>query len=161
MFKISLYFKNYELCSVLILYNEKSWIPCIFELSSIPGKVVCTPQELAVKENVSNGALTYTFTGPTMSGNRRLQLSGVMVGITKADSANFISKIEIRAMSLGQVQMLWENTNQNATIQKFQQGFGPIDCGNYDALKVVIRVNTSAEPHNTRIGFVALQASYQ
>jgi len=96
---------------VFILYNESSWIPCIFEYSSIPGKIVCSPQELAVKEKVSNGAVTYTFTGPTMRGNHRLQISGILVGITKADPSNFISKIEIRGMAFDKVQVLWENSN--------------------------------------------------
>ena len=71
-----------EYVQVQILSQETNWIPCIFELASEVGKVVCTPHEVAVKENVSNLALTYTVPVPAIRGGRRLLLGGVTVGMT-------------------------------------------------------------------------------
>ncbi|MFW9767186.1 MAG: hypothetical protein ACFFF9_13655 [Candidatus Thorarchaeota archaeon] len=140
--------------------QETSWIPCVFELASEVGKVVCTPQEVAVKENVPNIALTYTLTAPTLKGSRRLHLSGVIVGITKADPANPITRIQVRGVRLDSVQVLWEDNNRHGNPFKFQAGFPPIDCSGWDAVKVVVNATTSAQPLAARVGFVSVQGTY-
>jgi hypothetical protein len=140
--------------------QESSWIPCIFELASDVGKVVCTPQEVAVKENVGNILLTYTVSAPTLRGSRRLHLSGVAVGITKADPANPITRIQVRGLTVDSVKVLWEDANQHANPQKFQQGFPPIDCSSWDSLKIVVYVTTGGQPYMARVGFVSVQGTY-
>lgn len=140
--------------------QETSWIPCMFELSSEPDKVVCSPQEVSVKENVPNVALTFGVPAATLRGGRRLHLSGVTVGITKADSAHFISKIQLRGVRIDSVQVLWEDANQHNNPHKAQQGFPPIDCSSWDALKVIVNISTAGQPHMARVGFVSVQGTY-
>jgi len=142
------------------LSQETNWIPCIFELASKVGKVVCTPQEIAVTENVPNIALTYTVPIPTIRGGRRLHIGGVIVGITKADGANSITNIQLRGITCENVKVLWENPNQHTHPHKFQQSFPPIDCSSWDSLKVIVRARTSDQPLLARVGFISVQATY-
>jgi len=142
------------------LSQETNWIPCIFELASEVGKVVCTPHEVAVKENVSNLALTYTVPVPAIRGGRRLHLGGVTVGITMADAANSITKIQVRGVRSDTREVLWKDLNPHTSPQKLQQSFPPIDCSGWDALKVIVYVSSSNQPLLARIGFVSIQATY-
>jgi len=139
--------------------NEKSnWMPCTFEFARHVGMVEGNPFGVMVT-NPSDGPLAFAAPLPTVRRNNRLHLSGVSIGLFKADGANGITKIQLRGITHDGNQVLWDDANHYSGTRRVEHTFGPIDCSAYDVIKVIVYVSYKGQ-EPLAISFVNVKYEY-
>ncbi|MFW9832619.1 MAG: hypothetical protein ACFFEK_01360 [Candidatus Thorarchaeota archaeon] len=138
----------------------EEWVPCIFEFGSQTGAVLGTPHAAA---NVIQGEdimLTYSIPLATRRGQQRLFLSGVTVGLTKADSGSRVTRMHVRGVNTDNRSTIWEDMRDYSGQNHIQNNFAEIDCSMYNVLKVVVYITTT-EYSSLRISFVTAKCQYR
>jgi hypothetical protein len=139
--------------------DQVNWVPCVFEFGSKEDPVHGSPHAAMGTGRHQKVALTYSIPLATTRPHGRLHLSGVKIGLTKADGGNNISRIQVRGVNTMDREAIWDEEAVHAAPQEIVKSFGPVDCSRWSVVKVHIWMHSNA-PNEPRISFVAAKFRY-
>ncbi|MFX1566384.1 MAG: hypothetical protein ACFFCH_10375 [Promethearchaeota archaeon] len=139
--------------------NDEGWVPCIFELESVPGKVEASAWTIRNIEPTEI-KLMYIIPLPTQRGMQKLYLSALRVGLHDADSQNHVFSVEVRGVIYNKGAVVAEAKNIWATPQRIEIDVPDVDCSIYDTVRVVVNLRCTI-PSGVDISFVNAKCHYR
>jgi hypothetical protein len=139
--------------------NDEGWVPCIFELESIPGKVEASSWTIRNTE-ATEMKLMYVIPLPTQRGNHKLFLSAIRVGLHDADSQNHVFWVEVRGIIFNKGKVIAEAKNIWSSPQRIELDIPDSDCSIYDSVKVIVHVKCTI-PSGVDLSFVTAKCYYR
>ena len=140
--------------------GDEGWIPCIFELETVQGKVESSTWTIRNTEPVELMALTYAIPLASQRGNQSLYLSAIRVGVHDADPANHVSKIQARGNTYHDSKEFFEIDNVWSSPQRIEVDVPDKNCGGFDNVKVVVYMKCAAKS-GVDISFVTAKYYYR
>ena len=142
------------------MLGQEEWVPCVFELETVPGQVESSTWTI---RNVSTTPVNLSYVLPlaTRKGNQRLFLSGITIGVQDAGPGNTVKEFHARGITHNQGSPL-EPTKYQIPISaptRAQHIFQPIDCSQFDVVKVVVYFECTA-PSGVDVSFVTAKCHY-
>lgn len=138
--------------------NESNWMPCVFEFGHKTGLVEGNPFA-AMLTHQAEGMITYCVPLSTVRRGNKLHLSGVAVGIYKAEPGSNITRIQIRGITHSHNDELWVDNTVYTGSRKVEHNFPPIDCSGYDVIKILVYLDHKAQTP-VQIAFVNAHYRY-
>ena len=139
--------------------NDECWVPCIFELESIPGKVESSSWTIRNTE-ATEMKIMYAIPLPTQRGNHKLFLSAIRVGLHDADSENHVSTVQARGVIFNKGTVLVDVNNVWSSPQRIEIDVPDTDCSIYDNVKIIVYLKC-ATPSGVDISFVSARCYYR
>jgi hypothetical protein len=138
--------------------ERSNWMPCSFEFARRVGMVEGNPFA-AMIQNPGEGPLAYNVPLPTVRRGNKLHLSGLALGIYKAEPGSNVTKIQIRGITHNNHDELWVDATPYSGSRKVEQNFPAIDCSAYDVIKVVVYVDHKGQTP-MQIAYVNVKYQY-
>jgi hypothetical protein len=137
---------------------DKTWIPCIFEVSSPPGRVHMAGPLISNTDD-TDYQIMFRLPAPAMKDNMRLHIDGCRVGVLGADPANYVSQLSINGMTYQAMKVIFE-TKEPINAQNLKSySISPHDASNYEA--VLVRIWSSvSEANKLHLTSVSLHCYY-
>lgn len=135
------------------------WMPCVFEYASQTGKIVGSPYEASLIERAENLMLTFHLPASPKMEDKRLHVLGVRVGLSFADSANRVLRVQVRGIKDSGADCVWEHIADVTNPQRIEHNIGSHDMSGYHAVKVLVYFTGSTQ-HAIRVGYVSAHIQY-
>lgn len=137
---------------------DQAWYPCVYELTSPPGKVVMGGPLISNADG-SAFQMMFRLPLPATKANMRLHVNGCQIGLLGADPGNFVSQLSINGMTHLAMKVMFESTDPVNMQQMKTYSMAPHDCSGYDSVIVRIWCSVSA-PSKLHVTSVSLNCYY-
>ncbi|MFW9807813.1 MAG: hypothetical protein ACFFE6_00405 [Candidatus Thorarchaeota archaeon] len=137
---------------------DQAWYPCIFEISSSPGKVQMGGPLFS---NVDGTAyqMMFRLPLPLKKGNLRLHVAGCQIGLLGANPSNYVSQLSINGMTHLAMKVMFESKEPVNMQQLKTYSMAPMDCGDFETVAVRVWC-TVADPYQLHITTMLLNCYY-